>query len=426
MDNQNKANWKRHLPFYILEGIALIAVAIGAIFVYKATRVQKVNLNSENIAVNDISMTSNTNEATALNENNDYIAEGSFEPKSEEIEVDKDAITKALYDKYNGNFAIGFFGVDSREKELGKGTRSDSVMICMIDIETHEVKLVSIFRDTYLNLGNDSYNKCNTAYAIGGPEQALSMINKNTDLYVDQYVTIGFKGLIDAIDALGGIPVEVSEDELFHLNNYQKTMAEELGTSYTPVFVPGTQMLNGLQATAYCRIRYTAGNDFKRAKRQRDVVSAMLQRAGSVSLPKLTEAVTHIFPNIATSLDVEDIVNMLALVGDYEVTVSEGFPFEGMRTAGTIGSKGSCVIPSDLIGNVKKLHEVLYGEEDYMPSDAVRSYSARIKEDTEVYLNPSPSPDQETEDSLGDNDTQAALETDEEQSKQTEVTPEQE
>lgn len=391
MDNQEKKNnWKKHLPFYILETIALIAVAVGAVFVYKATRVEKVNLDDQKIAVNDISKTTPEPSAEDTKEevldNFDVIASGDRAEKPEEEDIDKDAITKALYEKYDGNFLIGFFGVDSREKELGRGTRSDSIMVCMIDIDTHKVKLISIYRDTYLNLGNDTYNKCNSAYAIGGPEQALSMINKNTDLYVNQYVTIGFAGLIEAIDALGGVPVDVSEEEIFHLNNYQKTMAEELGVSYTPVVFAGTQMLNGLQATAYCRIRYTAGSDFKRAERQREVVAAMLQRAGSVSLPKLTEAVTKVFPYISTSLDVEDIINMVALAGDYEVSVSEGFPFEGMRNGGTIGSKGSCVVPTDLTRNVKKLHEIMYDEENYSPSDAVRSYSARIKEDTDEYL----------------------------------------
>ena len=102
-----------------------------------------------------------------------------------------------------------------------------------------------------MNLGNDSYNKCNAAYAQGGPEQAISMLNTNMDLDITDYVTVGFGGLIDAVDALGGIEIEVTEAEISHLNNYQLCMAEELGVDYIPVKESGMQLLNGMQATAY-------------------------------------------------------------------------------------------------------------------------------------------------------------------------------
>lgn len=98
---------------------------------------------------------------------------------------------------------IALFGVDSQEGSLGKGTRSDTIIIASINQDTGDVKLVSVFRDTYLNLGNDNYNKCNAAYAKGGPEQAIMMLNKNLDMNITDYVTVGFDGLIEVIDALG-------------------------------------------------------------------------------------------------------------------------------------------------------------------------------------------------------------------------------
>ncbi len=385
---KKKIHWKRHAALYLVEGLLLIAAVFILFWVTRATKMQKVNLDQSQIAVND--RTSSTSE--------DGSGQGSVAPDSEgdvmsteteasaEPTVDKEAISQELYDRYSGLFNIAFFGVDSREGELGKGTRSDSIMICSIDMQTHEVKLISVFRDTYLNLGNDSYNKCNSAYALGGPEQALSMLNMNTDLYITDYITVGFRGLINAVDSLGGVDIELTDEEVTYLNDYAMMMSQELDIPYTPVNAPGLQTLNGLQATAYCRIRYTAGSDFKRAERQRDVLTAMLEKAKTVSFSSLSDAVAAIMPNVSTSLSVDDFIKMISVASDYEVTVSDGFPFEGMRNGGTIGQKGSCVVPTDLTKNVRHLHELLFDDEAYEPSDSVKKYSQIIKSDTEEFL----------------------------------------
>ena len=387
---------KKHIILYALETIVLIVLIIASVWVYKLTRVQKVILDPGKIEINEgigqgsentksePEGTSSEAEPTSATAASGQVV---TQKKEDELSKEKKAeLTEKYYDKYDGLFNIALFGVDSREGDLGKGTRSDSIMVCSIDMNTHEVKLISVFRDTYLKVGKDSYNKCNAAYAIGGPEQALSMLNTNLDLNLSDYVTIGFEGLIDAIDALGGVPIDVQEEEIFHLNNYQLTMADELGMEYKPVLVPGMQMLNGIQATAYCRIRYVSGGDFKRAERQRNVITAMLGRTKAVPISSMTAAATAIFPNIATSLDINDVLSMLMLVSDYEVTVSDGFPFSGMRNAANVKDKGSCVIPTSLNSNVKKLHKVLFNEEDYHPSEAVKKYSIRIEEDTAEYI----------------------------------------
>ncbi len=277
-----------------------------------------------------------------------------------------------------GYHNIALFGVDARDGQLGRGTRSDTIIIASINLDTQEIKLVSVFRDTYLNLSNDSYNKCNAAYAQGGPEQAISMLNMNLDLDITDYVTVGFGGLIDSIDALGGIEMEIQDAEISHLNNYQLTMAEELGVDYTPVEHSGKQLLNGMQATAYCRIRYTTGDDFRRAKRQRDVLTAMVEKAKEASVSSLKEMVTAILPEVETSLGVNDIVSVLGTVAGYNVVASDGFPFEDGRVGATVGSKGSCVIPVDLTDNVTALHELLYPGTEYQPSQQVHSISLEI------------------------------------------------
>ena len=270
------------------------------------------------------------------------------------------------------------FGVDARDGQLGRGTRSDTIIIASINLDTQEIKLVSVFRDTYLNLSNDTYNKCNAAYAQGGPEQAISMLNMNLDLDITDYVTVGFGGLIDSIDALGGIEMEIQDAEISHLNNYQLTMAEELGVDYTPIEHSGKQLLNGMQATAYCRIRYTKGDDFRRAERQRDVLTAMVEKAKEASVSSLKEMVTAILPEVETSLGVNDIVSVLGTVAGYNVVASDGFPFEDGRVGATVGSKGSCVIPVDLTDNVTALHELLYPGTEYQPSQQVHSISLEI------------------------------------------------
>lgn len=345
----------KNIPLFILE-ICILVIAIVVLYVATRTAdsVERVDIDTDNIPVNEsvkekLGNTTDTEERT-------------------------------------GYYNVALFGVDSREGELGKGNRSDTIMICSVNMDTHEVRLISIYRDTYLNLGNDSYNKCNAAYAQGGPEQAIGMINMNTDMYVTDYVTIGFAGLIDAVDALGGVELEVTEAEISHLNNYQLTMADELGVSYTPVTETGRQTLNGLQATAYCRIRYTAGDDFKRAERQRDLLTAMMEKAKTASIGTLNEVLNAVLPQISTSLNVEDIVPMLGMIGNYEMTVSDGFPFATNRNGGKIGSKGSCVVPTTLEENVILLHELLFPEEGYTPSKELKEYSAIIEQDTDAYL----------------------------------------
>lgn len=315
----------------------------------------------------------------------------------QKIKVDEDNINKVFNEKVEENESlkgyrnIALFGVDSREGDLGKGTRSDSIMIASINEDTGDIKLCSVYRDTYLNLSNDSYNKCNSAYAKGGPEQAIIMLNMNLDLNITDYVTIGFDGLIDVIDAFGGVMVDVSEAEISHLNNYQismvgttsdgQTFTATEGKDYTAVTTAGYQKLNGLQATAYCRIRHV-GDDFERAERQREVLAAVMDEAKKSSVSDLNKILDEVLPHVATSLDVDEMVGMLSNVTKYNIAGSDGFPFESHRATGKVGSKGSCVIPNNLEQNVVLLHQFLFEDMEYTVSSQVASYSDKIASDT--------------------------------------------
>lgn len=350
---KSRNKWIKSVPLLIIE-ICVLALAIGMMYiVVTATKeVDRKEIDEEKITINE-----------------------------EIVEILQDEESDVVMGYRN----IALFGVDARDGELGRGTRSDTIIIASINQDTKEIKLISVFRDTYLNLGNDTYNKCNAAYAQGGPEQAISMLNTNLDLNITDYVTVGFGGLIDSVDALGGVEMDVTEAEISHLNNYQLSMAEELGVDYIPVEHSGKQLLNGMQATAYCRIRYTKGDDFRRAERQRDVLTAMMEKAKKASVSSLSDMVTAILPQVETSLGVNEILSVLGGVAAYDVVTSDGFPFVDNRRGANVGSKGSCVIPESLEENVIELHKMLYPEIAYKPSKQVLGISTEIEKLTGEY-----------------------------------------
>lgn len=340
---------RRRIILFIVEIIILLIAVLVLYAVLSGTRSGKVELTEKDIIINE-------------------------------------TVQEAEETTMKGYRNIALFGVDSTTGALTKNTRSDTIMIASINQDTGECKLVSVYRDTYLNLGNDSYNKCNAAYAKGGPAQAINMLNMNLDMNITDFVTVGFAGLTDTIDALGGVDIDVDESEISHLNNYQLCIAEDLKREYTPVTETGYQRLDGLQATGYCRIRYTAGDDFKRAERQREVLTAVADQAKKASLPTLTETANSVFEEVYTSLDLSEIVDMLGDVGSYRISETDGFPQENMRATGTIGSKGSCVIPTSLEDNVKWLHKFLFDADNYEPSETVKQCSEKIYEETNGYL----------------------------------------
>lgn len=353
-DHREKRRWVKNIPLLIVEIIALVfAVGVMYVVVTATDEVDRKTIDEEKIIINE--------------------------------EVAEILQEEEVHNTVKGYRNIALFGVDARDGELGRGTRSDTIIIASINQDTQEIKLISVFRDTFLNLGNDSYNKCNAAYANGGPEQAINMLNTNLDLDITDYVTVGFGGLIDSVDALGGIEIDVTEAEISHLNNYQLSMAEQLGVDYTPIEHSGRQVLNGMQATAYCRIRYTKGDDFRRAERQRDVLTAMMEKAKTASVSSLTDMVTAILPQVETSLSVNEILSVLGSVAGYDVVASDGFPFEDNRRGASIGSKGSCVIPDNLEENVAELHMILYPETSYKPSKQVSRISEEIQNLTDEY-----------------------------------------
>ncbi len=294
-------------------------------------------------------------------------------------------------EKSKGYWNIALFGVDAvKPEQLYKGSRSDTIMIASINMDNGEIKLVSVYRDTYLNRGNDTYGKCNAAYAYNGAAQAMSMLNTNLDLAITDFVTVDYHAIKEAVDGLGGVWIDVDKEEIKHINNYQTSIIRDTDipkSEYVAVKETGYQLLNGLQAAAYCRIRYGGGDDFKRAERQRELIKAMEAQAKTMSIGELTDLLPKVLKYVYTDIDETDMVELLKNIAKYTIVEEGGFPTEKDRVVENIGkAHGSCIIPMDLEENVVWLHEFLFEEENYQVSDIVKECGKRIQKDTAPYL----------------------------------------
>ncbi len=301
----------------------------------------------------------------------------------EEIENPNFSVDLPQYEKQKGHWGIYIFGVDSRGTNVGKGTNADVNIICDIDHDSGEIRLVSVFRDTYLNINeNGSYNKINQAYFEGGPTTAAKMLNKNLDLNISDFVTFNWKAVADGINILGGVDMELSKAEFYYINSFITETAEATGIYSEQLTHAGMNHLNGVQAVAYGRLRLM-DTDFARTERQRKVIQAAFEKAKQADLATLNELTLALFPQVATSVDIHDLLSLVGDVGKYHIGETGGFPFA--RGDKNMGKKGACVIPQTLETNVKELHAFLYGEEDYVLSDTVQTLSAKISSDTGMY-----------------------------------------
>ena len=287
-----------------------------------------------------------------------------------------------------GYWTIAVFGVDSRDGGVGKGANADVQIIANINMETGDIKLASVFRDTYLNLGSGTrYAKINEAYADGGPEQAVSALNKILDLDIENYITFNWKAVADAITMIGGVDIDITKAEFHYMNAYIHETCIKSGINpKNPaaeyIKGPGYQHLDGVQAVAYARLRYM-DSDFERTKRQREVIQQVLEKAKKTDLATLTKIIDTVLPQVAFNIDTSDIIQLAKGVARYNIKDSEGFPTD-LKTQ-MMGKKGDCVIPTSLVSNVSKLHAFLFDDTNYDPSDAVKKYSQKIADDTGTY-----------------------------------------
>lgn len=273
---------------------------------------------------------------------------------------------------------IALFGLDSREGELDGGVRSDCIMVASINNNTKEVKIVSVFRDNLSQQADGSYDKANAAYSFGGPEEAIALLNRNFDLDIKKYMSVNFNALADVIDLLGGIEVELTDEEVFWTNGYCTETSQVVGRTTTDLTQAGVNNLDGIQAVSYARIRKTEGDDFKRSERQRIVLEKVVEKAKTASLSTLNKIIDQVLPQVSTNLSTNDFIGIAASAARYEIGEMSGYPFDVMTSEDVIGLEGSYVVAIGAADNVRQLHEFLFGAEDYQVSDKVRQINQDV------------------------------------------------
>ena len=317
---------------------------------------------------------------------------GQISAKLDKIDIqetdlqEQDIVTNDQAPQMTGYTTYALFGLDHRSRNEKLNTEnSDTIIIASINNDTKAVKLVSVYRDTLLNVKDDTYSKANAAYALGGPAQAVNMLNTNLDLNITDYVSIDFDALVTVVDCLGGLDIPLSYAEIVHMNNYCVETAEETGKSYTPVELPepkpedqeaivGTYHLNGVQATSYCRIRYTASLEMGRTERQRRVIQMIVDKAKKAGLSTIFDIMDQVFPMVKTSVSKTEILKLIPAMIGYSIDETTGFP-QDYKFA-TV--KGSVIVPTTLDSNVLKLHQFLYGNTNYTPTQDVLNKNAQI------------------------------------------------
>ncbi len=293
--------------------------------------------------------------------------------------INEDAITVNDFNDTNINdyTNIVCFGVDSRANELDKNTRSDSIIIMSIHKKTHQIKLASVYRDTYVSIQGHGYTKMTHAYAYGGPQLAMDTLNRNFDLNIKSFITVNFSALANMIDALGGVELNIKPNELRYVNAYTRDVARINGNKdFTYIKSPGIQTVSGTQATGYCRVRYTAGGDFARAERQRTVMTAIIAKSKKSNPIELFRAVNTILPQIYTNLGNLQTLDLAKDGLFYKLGEQQGFPFD--KTTPTL-HRMSVVYPRTLTSNVTKLHKFLFNTDNYTPSNTVKQIQSNMK-----------------------------------------------
>ena len=295
----------------------------------------------------------------------------------QQVELDESdlGISEQAQESLSGYRNIALFAVDSRDDNLEKGNRNDGIIIASINNNTKEIKLISVYRDTYVQIEGHGLDKITHAYSYGSAPLAVKTLNTNLDLNITEFATVNFDAVAEAVDALGGVTINIeSQSELNYLNSYIDETARVTGKSNAKVTSTGKQNLNGVQAVAYARIRYTSGGDYKRTERMRTVLEAMLTKLKTKNISEINNFVDTILPEVYTNITAGDIFGLVPSLMDYKVVESIGWPYEtkGITLDRWYG------VPVTLESNVKQLHQEAFGEPNYEPSSTVKEISNSI------------------------------------------------
>ncbi|MBR2704506.1 MAG: LCP family protein [Clostridia bacterium] len=274
---------------------------------------------------------------------------------------------------------IAILGIDARSDTFSPGNRSDCIMIVSVNKKTNEVKIASVYRDMYLDIDNRGLDKVTHAYSFGGPQLALNTLNKNLDLNISEFIAINFDSVRTAVNSVGGVTIDLDASEVKYINGYINGLNKQFGTSSSNITKPGTYTLDGVQALAYGRIRYTDGGDYKRTERMRTVLLAVFDKAKNKDIGTLNKLLDEMLPHVYTNITKSQIMKEIPKLKSYHVVNNFGWPDVDM-VDGRLINKVWYGVPVDLEKSVSKLHEELFGQTNYEPSEKVKSISNSIKE----------------------------------------------
>lgn len=296
--------------------------------------------------------------------------------KMQKVEIPEEdlGIEEQVAEQLTGYRNIAIFGVDSREDDYGVGNRSDCIIIASINNDTGEIKLISVYRDTYVKIDGYGLDKITHAYSYGEAPLAIKTLNTNFDLNIEEFVTVNFNSVAEAVDALGGVQLDITADEVKYINSYIDGTSKNTGKKSQHITEAGTYTVDGVQAVAYSRIRYTEGGDYKRTERMRTVIEAMFSKLKTKSISEIMAIADAILPQVYSNIDMADILKFIPNITKYKVSKSIGWPYniEGITLDRWYG------VPVTLESNVIQLHKEAFEEEEYVPSDTVKSISQSI------------------------------------------------
>ena len=281
------------------------------------------------------------------------------------VYIDKEDlnISEEVFEELRSYRNIAILGIDARADTYSEGNRSDGIIIASINEQTKEIKLTSVYRDTYVDIEGHGLDKITHAYSYGGPQLALKTLNTNFDLNITEFVTVNFDAVKEIVDNVGGVSMEITAEEVKHINGINS---------------PGTYILSGEKALAYARIRYAEGGDYKRTERMRNVITAVFNKARTFNAVQLNNFVDNVLPKVYTNIEKNEILDIIPKATSYKIIESIGWPYEvkGITLDRWYG------VPVTLESNVVKLHQEIFEQEDYVASDVVKDISSRIIERT--------------------------------------------
>ena len=335
-NKKKKGRWLKVLGTILLTIILILAILIGLAYMYITNKLSKMN-------------------TVQLDES--------------QLGITAEASTKLA--KYRN---IAIFGVDSREDDYGKGNRSDCMIIASINNETKEVRLISVYRDTYVNIQGHGLDKITHAYSYGEAPLAINTLNTNLDLNISEFVTVNFDSVSDAVDELGGVTINIENEEIKYINDYIDATAQITHKTAKHVTSAGRQTLDGVQAVAYSRIRYTAGGDYKRTELIRNVIESMANKLKSKNIMEINNFMDEILPKVYTNISQKTVMSMIPDMMNYKVSTSIGWPYEvkGITLDRWYG------VPVTLESNVIKLHQELFDDPDYTLPESIKTTSNSI------------------------------------------------